>query len=112
QDALDRAWRVLGLHVIVNVAGKPRVWPEAAANQHVIAVDRVAVLVNGHAGGDQPDVADVVLCAGMTAAGEMDVDGRVERDARLAPGGNLLRLLLGVRGGETTTGRAGAGNET
>ena len=62
-----------------------RVRPEAAADQHVIAVDRVALLVDRDARRDQPDVADVVLRAGMMAAGEVDVDRRVERDARLAP---------------------------
>ncbi len=37
--------------------------------------------------------------------------GVVERDARLAPGGDLLGMFLGVRGGEAATGRAGAGDE-
>ena len=40
---------------------------------------------------DQADVADVVLRAGMVAAGQVDVDGAVERDARLAPVGDRHR---------------------
>ncbi len=111
QDALDRARRVLGLHVLVDVAREPCFGAEAAADQHVIAVDRVAFLVDRNARRDQPDVADVVLRAGVMAAGEMDVHRRVERDARLAPRGDLLGLLLGVRGREAAAGRAGAGDE-
>ena len=111
QHALDRARRVLGLHVLVELARERRVRAEAAADQDVIAVDRVAVLVDRDARRDQADVADVVLRAGMMAAGEMDVDRRVERDARLAPRGDLLGVLLGVGGREAAAGRAGAGDE-
>ena len=45
------------------------------------------------------------------AAGEMDVDRRVERDARLAPARDLLGVALGVGGGELAAGIAGAGDE-
>src|SRR6476620_7021964 len=97
QNALDRARRILCLHVLVYLATEPRLRAEAAADQHVITVDRVAVLVDGDARGEQSYVADVMLRAGMMAAGQVDVHGRVERDARLAPRGDLLRLLLGMR---------------
>ena len=36
----------------------------------------------------QADVADVVLRAGVRAAGQMDIDRSIEREARLAPLGN------------------------
>src|SRR4029077_10050940 len=68
QDALDRARRILCLHVLVDLATEPRVRAEAAADQHVITLDRVAVLVDGDARGEQPDVADVMLRTGMMAA--------------------------------------------
>src|SRR4051812_4422510 len=109
QDTLDSARRIFRLQVRVNVAREPRVRTEAAADQNVVAIDCVTFLVDCYARGDQPDIADVMLRAGMVAAGEMDVHRRVERDARrLAPGGDLLGLLLGMRGGEAATGRAGA----
>src|SRR5436305_12973838 len=111
KDALDRTRRILGFDIPVNLAAERRVVAEPAADQHVIAVDRLAFFVDRNARGDQPDVADVMLRAGMMAAGEMDVHRRVERDARLAPRGDLLRLLLGVRGGKTAAGRTGAGDE-
>src|SRR5437016_13073546 len=68
QDALDGARRILGLHVLVDLAAESRVRPEAAADQHVIAVDRVALLIDRNARRDQPDVADVMLRAGVMTA--------------------------------------------
>ena len=53
-----------------------------------------------------------MLRAGMMAAGQMDVDRRVERNARLAPARDLLGVTLGVGGGELAAGIAGAGDET
>ena len=52
-----------------------------------------------------------MLGAGMVAAGQVNVDRRVERDPRLEPRGKIERVLLGVRGGELAAGRAGAGDE-
>ena len=52
-----------------------------------------------------------MLRAGMMAAGEMDVDRRVERDPRLAPARDLLGVALGVGGGELAAGIAGAGDK-
>src|SRR5436305_738229 len=111
QNALHRSRRILGLHVLVDLAAEPRVWPESAADKDVVAVDGIAILIHWHARRDQPDVANVVLRAGVMAASEMDVHRRVERDARLAPRGDLLSLLLRVRGGEAAAGRTGTGDE-
>ena len=44
EHALDRARRVLGLHVAIDLARQRRLGPEAAADQDVVALDRVAVL--------------------------------------------------------------------
>ena len=61
---------------------------------------------------DQADIADVVLGAGMMAAGEMDVDRRVERRrAASHHARDLGGMLLGVGGGELAAGRAGAGDQ-
>src|SRR4051794_32942679 len=89
EDALDRARRLLGLHVLVDVPRQRCVRPEAAADQYVITVDSVAFLVDRDARGEQSDVADVMLRARMMTAGEVDVHRRVERNARLAPCGDL-----------------------
>ena len=52
-----------------------------------------------------------MLRAGVMAAGQMNIDRRVERDARFAPAGDLLGMALGVRSGELAAGIAGAGDE-
>ena len=100
-----------GAHVHEDLARQSDVHAGAAANQHVVALDRVAVVVDRHLAGDQADVADIVLRAGMMAAGEMDVHGRVELDARFAPARDLLGMPLGVGGGEAAADIAGAGDE-
>ena len=89
--------------------GPPRA--EAAADMDVIALDGVAIVRGRDLAGDQADVADIVLRAGMMAAGEMDVDRAVELDARLAPARDLLGMALGVGGGEAAADIAGAGDE-
>ncbi len=47
----------------------------------------------------------------MVAAGEVDVDRQVQRDARLAMRGNGECILLGMGGGELAAAVAGAGDE-
>ena len=111
QHALDGLRRVVRLHVAIELAGERRVRAEAAADQDVIALDGVAVLRGLHLAGEQADVADVMLRAGMMAAGEMDVDRPVELDTRLAPARDLLGVALGVGGREPAAGVAGAGDE-
>ena len=64
------------------LAADPGVLGEPAADDDVVALDRVAVLADRDLGADQADVADVVLGAGMVAAGQVDVDRHVERRAR------------------------------
>src|SRR3990172_3661890 len=52
-----------------------------------------------------------MLRAGMMAAGEMDIDRRVERNAGLTPGRDLIGVALGVGGSEFATGIAGGGDQ-
>ena len=46
------------------------------------------------------------------APGKVDIDWRIDRDARFAPTSDFLRMALGVGCGELAPGIAGAGNET
>src|SRR6185312_3635429 len=96
EDAFDRARRLVGRDVAVERAADRGVRPEAAADQHVIALDRISLLFRLHLAGEQTYFADRVLRAGVMTSGEMDVDGRVERDAAFAPGRDVLGVLLGV----------------
>ena len=52
-----------------------------------------------------------MLRAGVMAAGQMDVDRRVERDARFAPARDLLGMALGVGSRELAAGIAGTGDQ-
>ncbi len=76
---------------------------------HVIALDAVLAAID--LGGQQTDVADIVLGAGMVATGEMDVDRQVDRDPRLEIVGESQRMALGIGGGELAAGIAGAGDQ-
>ena len=112
QHALDELRRVFGLHVAAELAADGGVRPEAAADIDVIALDGVALVGESETrAAEQPDVADIVLRAGVMAAGEMDIDRLIDRDAVFAPRGDLLGVALGVGGGEPAPAIAGAGDE-
>src|SRR5262245_38944821 len=112
KDSLNGLRRILRLDVAVELAPERCVRPKAAADQDVIALDRIGLIIVLHLAGQQPDFRNEMLRAGMVAAGQMDVDRRVERNARLAPAGDLLGMALGVGGGKLAAGIAGAGDET
>ena len=78
----------------------------------VVALDLIAIVVHRHLGADQADVADVMLRAGMVAAGEMDVDRRIEREARARCGRRCRRAWpLVSDGGELAAAIARAGDQ-
>ena len=81
----------------------------AAADMQVVAFDHVVALLD--LGGEQADVGDVVLRAGMMAAGQMDVERLVDGDARFQPIDQFRGVALGVAGGELAAGVAGAGDQ-
>src|SRR6476646_2419632 len=108
QNALDGARRVGRLDVAVKFAAERGVGAEAAADEHVIALDRIVAVLN--LAGEQADFGNEMLCARVMAAGEMNVDRRIERNTRLTPGGDLCGVPLGVGGGELAAGIAGAGD--
>src|SRR5215469_9656496 len=112
EHALDGLRRILGFDIAVDFRRDRRVRAETATDVNVVALDRVAVFGDLHLAGEQADVADVMLGAGVVASGEMDVDRIVERDAAFAPARDLLGVPLGVGGGELATDIAGAGHES
>jgi len=63
-------------------------------------------------GGHHADVTDVVLGAGVMAAGEVDVEGLVKGDFFVEVVGEEDRLAFGVGGGVFAAGVAGAGDES
>src|SRR5205823_14782990 len=90
-------------------SSEPLLGAGTTANEHVVAFDYVVPGLD--LGAEQADVGDVVLRAGIRAAGQMHVERLVERDRCLEPFGEPERLALGVGQGELAAGVAGAGDE-
>src|SRR5262249_56278006 len=103
---------VFSLDVAVALPSESLVGTEAAADMDVVALDGVAVLRDRHSGAEKPDVADVVLSAGIGAAREVDVHRAVKLQPRLAPVRDVFAVPLAVRERETPPHIAGAGGET
>src|ERR1051326_6426360 len=84
QQSLDRPGRVPGFKIAKNLLPQIGLRRKTAPGEQVIAFDGVVALADRDFCGDQADVADEMLRAGMVAAGEMDVERRVDFHARLA----------------------------
>ncbi len=85
EQALDPRRRLLGLRVGVDHLGDGGFRAEAAADVDVVARYRI-VVADRHLDADEPDVADVMLGAGVGAPRQVDVDRLVHRHARLDDG--------------------------
>ncbi len=55
--------RLFRFHILIKLGGNAGVFRKAAADENVIALDRVALVIHRHARADQSDVADVMLRA-------------------------------------------------
>src|SRR5262249_2827743 len=100
-----------GDNVAIEFAAERGVWAEAAANENVIPLDRIVVFVRLDLAGEQSDLRHKMLRAGMVAASQMNIDRRVERNARLAPGSDVVGMTFGVRGREFAARVSGARDE-
>src|SRR4051794_3518508 len=78
QQSLDCPGRVLGLEVVKNLLPQTGVRPKTATCEQMIAIDGVIAFAGRHLCSDQADVADKMLRTRMVAAGEMDVERRVD----------------------------------
>src|SRR6202047_153050 len=111
EPPFDSRRRFLCFHVAQNLAPDRGRDARAPAGDDVIAVHRIAFLVDANPRGDEPDVADVMLRAGMMAAGQVDIDRLIESYPSLAPIRDGLGVGFGVGGRKPAAGRAGAGYE-
>src|SRR5450631_864078 len=98
EHALDGARRVLRVDVAINLVAERSVRPEAAADIYVISLDRIGILTDTDFASEQPDITDVMLRAGMMTTGEVNIDGPIEFDARLAPLCDVFGVTFGVGG--------------
>src|SRR6267378_3989510 len=96
QQFFDGLWRVLSPEVVINLLPYIGIRTEPASCEQMIALDGILFLADRHLRADQADIADVMLRAGMVAAGEMDVERRVDRHPRLAPVADRSRMALGI----------------
>src|SRR5215813_6320293 len=77
EHALYDLRSILRLDVAIELMAERRIGTEAAADEDVVALDRIPVLRTLHFARQKSDLADEMLSAGMVAAGEMDVDWAV-----------------------------------
>ena len=88
QQFFDRLRRLLRREVMIDFLSDIGVGTESAAREQMIALNCVVALADSDLGRDQANVADEVLGAGVVTAGQVDVERRVDFDARIAPIGN------------------------
>src|SRR3954449_2235214 len=112
EQLFNRFGRILGFDVAINFSAQIGVGAEAATCEQVIAFHALVVVANRDSGGDQPDIADVVLRAGMMASRYMDVERSIDRNSRLAPVADLGSMTFGVRRRKFAAGIPGAGNQS
>src|SRR5215831_10743409 len=112
QDAHDRARRLLGNNVSIELAPERGIRAETTANQTVITLDRIGLFVLLHFAGEEADLRNEMLRAGVMATGQMDIDRRVESHSRLAPACDLLGMAFGIGGRKLAAGIARARDET
>ena len=98
QYPLDDPRHVGRRHVAIELTRERGIGTETAADMDVIALDRIGVLGRLHLAGDEPDVADIVLRAGVMTAGQVNVHRHVDGHAFLAPLRDRLGVRLGVGG--------------
>src|SRR6266404_4093595 len=110
QQFLDCPRRVLGLEVAIDLLPQIGIWSEPAPGEQMIAFNGV-LLPDRHFRGDQPDIADVVLCAGVMTAGEMDVERRVQLDLGFAPIADRGGVAFGIGGRKFAPGVSRAGDQ-
>src|ERR1700732_5616812 len=96
EQTFDPRRCVLCFHVAQNLAADRARGAITTAGDDVIAVHRIAFLVDSNPRGDEPDVADVMLRAGSGTAGQVDIDRLIEFYPRPAPIRDGLGVGLGV----------------
>src|SRR5258708_25603459 len=85
QEFFHGFWRVLRFEVVIDLLPDLGIRTESSTGEQMITFDGVVRLANRYFRGDQADITDVMLRAGMMAAGQMDVQRRVDLNPRLPP---------------------------
>ena len=111
EHSLDRARCILGFDLTIDFTAALCLRAEAAADMDVIGLGSILFVRGLGFGAKKPDIANVMLRAGIRTTGEMNIQRLVEGDAALAPLRDGFGMPLGVGHRQTATGIAGAGDE-
>src|SRR5260370_9694632 len=112
QQLLDGLRRIFSLEIVLNLRPDVAIRTEPSTREQMISLDGVVLLSDRHFRSDQTDVADVMLRAGMMAAGQMDIERGADRHPRLAPVADRGGMALGIGRRKLAAGIAGAGDQT
>src|SRR5690606_15854195 len=86
EQAFHGIWAIVPRNITEQFATDAGIAAGTAADKQVEAFDRVSVVAPVDLAGDEPDVADIVLGAGVVAAGQVNVDRRVDLQPALDMG--------------------------
>src|SRR5579872_6165654 len=112
QQLFDRLRHILRLDVAIDLLPDLGVGTETASGIQMVAFNGIVVVAEGNLGREKADIADVMLGAGVVAAGQMNVQRRVEFDPPVAPVADRGRVSLGVGSGKLAAGIAGASDQS
>src|SRR5581483_7243905 len=96
EQLFDGLRRLLRLEVAINLLSDFGVGTEAAARKQMVAFNSIIVVAERNLGGEEADIADVMLGAGVVAAGQMNIQWRVDLDPLIAPVADRGGVSLGV----------------
>src|SRR5882672_10374204 len=102
EHALQECRKFVERNAGENLSADARVRATATAENDVVTFHRFATEIDLHT--LQSDVADVVLRAGIGAAGEMDVEGMIEVNVLVEMRGERERLPFRIGGGPFAAG--------
>src|SRR5437763_8378912 len=111
QQGFDVLRHLVGGNRMGDFAAELSLGTAAAANHDVIALD-LLFLAYVHLGGEQADIADIVLSAGIGAAGQVNIDRLVERQACIEMIDQRRAMALCVAEGEFAAQIPGARDHT
>src|SRR5258708_778759 len=94
ENALDRLGQFVCCHAGEELAAYSLMLAKATTNENVVGINAFAT--DFCLGAEAPDIADVMLSAGIWAAGKMDVDGLIELKALFQVLDQFKRMALGI----------------
>jgi len=98
EHGFEAPGQFVGRDVAADLAAERQLRAAAAADNHVIPLGLriVAGAAEVDLGGEEADIADIMLRAGIGAAGQVDVERLVEVDPRIEMIGDFQRMALGI----------------